>query len=160
MSPSPSMRVRRGAELIAAALFAIMFGTFLIQVFSRYVLNDPLSWTLEVCSIAYVWIVFFASATIVDLRQHITFDMVYKTGSARRRRLFAVISTAAILVMFVIGLPETIDYILFTARQHTLVLQIRMDLLYSCFGLFMVGVIIACAIRLRRLLGRSWQDGL
>jgi len=151
-------RARRCAELVAAAMFAAMFAAFMVQIVSLYVFDDPLSWTLEVCSIAYVWIVFFASATIVDLRQHITFDMLYKAGGPGRRRIFAVLATATILVMFVVGLPETIDYILFTHRQRTLILHIRMDLLYSCFGLFMLGVIIAAAVRLRRLVGRAWQD--
>ena len=53
-----------------------MFGAFVIQVVSRYVFDDPISWTIEVCSITYVWIVFFASGTIVTMRQHITFDML------------------------------------------------------------------------------------
>src|SRR5882724_6567264 len=153
-------RLRRAAELIAALLFAIMLGAFLIQVFTRYVLNDPASWTLEVCSIAYVWIVFFASAVIVDQRQHITFDMLYKSVNPRRRRIFAVISTASILVMFAVGLPGTLDYIAFMSKKYSLMLHIRMDLLYSCFGLFVIGAIVASALRLRRLFGRDWQKEL
>jgi TRAP-type C4-dicarboxylate transport system permease small subunit len=158
MRSSPLKRARRVAELVAATMFAVMFGAFLVQIFSRYVLDDPLSWTLEVCSISYVWIVFFASATIVDLRQHITFDMLYKTGRPGRQRWLAFTSTAALLAVFAAAFPETIDYIMFTARQHTLILHIRMDLVYSCFGIFMIGVIIASAVRLRRLFGHSWRD--
>ena len=66
-------KLKRGAELVAALLFAAMFGAFIIQVVSRYVFDDPVSWSLEICSITYVWIVFFASGTIVTMRQHITF---------------------------------------------------------------------------------------
>jgi TRAP-type C4-dicarboxylate transport system permease small subunit len=153
-------RLKHAAELLAALLFAIMLGAFLVQVFTRYVLNDPASWTLEVCSIAYVWIVFFASAVIVDQRQHITFDMLYKSVNPRPRRVFAVISAAIILVMFAIGLPGTIDYIAFMSKKYSLMLHIRMDLLYSCFGLFVVGAIVASALRLRRLFGRHWKKEL
>lgn len=153
-------RLRRAAELLAAAMFAVMFGAFLVQVFTRYVLDDPASWTLEVCAIAYVWIVFFASAVIVDQRQHITFDMLYKSVGASRRRVFAVVSAAVIMVMFAIGLPGTFDYIAFMAKKHSLILHIRMDLLYSCFGLFAVAAIVASAVRLRRLLGRNWKSEL
>jgi TRAP-type C4-dicarboxylate transport system permease small subunit len=159
MSRLPA-KLRRGAELIAGAMFAIMFASFLVQILTRYVLNDPLSWTLEVCSIAYVWIVFFASATIVDHHQHITFDIVYKAAPARRRRVYAVIGTAALLAVFLIGLPDTIGYIRFVSRKYTTILHIRLDLIYGCFGLFMVGVIIAGAVRLRRLLGPGWPGAL
>jgi TRAP-type C4-dicarboxylate transport system permease small subunit len=153
-------RLRRAAELIAALMFAVMFGAFLIQVFTRYVLDDPASWTLEVCSIAYVWIVFFASAVVVDQRQHITFDMLYKSVNARRRRVFAVIGAASILAMFAVGLPGTFDYIAFMAKRYSLILHIRMDLLYSCFGLFVIGAIVASFLRLRRLFGADWRKEL
>ena len=126
-------------------------------VFTRYVLDDPASWTLEVCSITYVWIVFFASATIVHPRQHITFDMLYKSVNPRRQRVLAIASTASILVMFAIGLPGTLDYIAFMSKKYSLTLHIRMDLLYSCFGLFVIGAIVASALRLRRLFGRNWE---
>jgi len=153
-------RLRRVAELISALLFAAMLAAFLIQVFTRYVLDDPASWTLEVCSITYVWIVFFASAVIVDQRQHITFDMLYKSVDPRRQRVFAIITSAVILVMFAIGLPGTLDYIAFMSKKYSLILHIRMDLLYSCFGLFAVGTIVASAVRLRRLFGRHWEKEL
>ena len=153
-------RLRRAAELIAALMFAAMFGAFLIQVFTRYVLDDPASWTLEVCSIAYVWIVFFASAAIVDQRHHITFDMLYKSVNPRRRRVFAVIAAASIVAMFAVGLPGTFDYIAFMAKRYSLILHIRMDLLYSCFGLFVIGAIVASVLRLRRLFGRDWRNEL
>ena len=163
MEPKPSnfiARLHRIAELISAALFAAMLGAFLIQVFTRYVLDDPASWTLEVCSITYVWIVFFASAVIVDQRHHITFDMLYKSVNARLRRVFAAITSAVILVIFTVGLPGTIDYIAFMSKKYSLMLHIRMDLLYSCFGLFVVGAIVASALRLRRLFGRDWKKEL
>jgi len=153
-------KLKRICELISAALFAAMFAAFLVQIFTRYVLNDPLSWTLEVCSITYVWIVFFASATIVDQRQHITFDLLYKSVRSGRQRVLAIVSCALIAVMFGLGLPGTIDYVLFAGRQHTLMLHIRLDLLYSCFALFAIGAIVAAVVRLRRLLGRDWKSQL
>src|SRR5262249_15599537 len=103
---------------------------------------------------------FFASALIVDPRQHITFDMIYKSVNPRRQRIFAIVTTATILVMFAVGLPGTVDYIAFMSKKYSLMLHIRMDLLYSCFGLFVVGAIVASAVRLRRLFGRDWEKEL
>ena len=56
-------KLKRFAELAAAAMFAAMFGAFMIQIVSRYVFNAPVSWSLEICSIAYVWVVFWSPAT-------------------------------------------------------------------------------------------------
>ncbi|HYV89792.1 MAG TPA: TRAP transporter small permease subunit [Candidatus Polarisedimenticolia bacterium] len=153
-------KLRRGAELIAASLFAVMFGAFIIQVVSRYVFDDPVSWSLEVCSITYVWIVFLASATILKPREHITFDMLYATRSAKWKRYFAIFTTACILAVFLYCLPTTIGYVIFSARHHTPIMGIRLDIIYSCFALFMIGAIIGSALRLRRLLSKSWQADL
>ena len=153
-------RLRRGAELAAALLFAAMFVAFVIQVISRYVFDDPVSWTLEICSITYVWIVFFAAGTIVAFRQHITFDMLYGSLSLRGKRAAAIFTTASVLLIFVVCLPPVLSYIHFVARMHTLVLNIRLDLIYSCFGIFMIGAIIGAAGRLWRLLGRDWRSSV
>ena len=155
-----AQRLTKGAELVAALLFAAMFGAFVIQVVSRYVFDDPVSWTLEICSITYVWIVFFAGALVVEQRQHITFDMLYKSIRPRARRIFAIINVASLAIVFAAALPGTIDYILYTGHARTLILHIRMDILYSCFGIFMVGAIVAAALRLRRLFERRWQEQL
>lgn len=153
-------KLRRGAELIAAGLFAAMFGAFIIQVVSRYVFDDPVSWSLEICSITYVWIVFLASATILKAREHITFDMLYATRSPKWKRRFAIFTTVCILAIFLYCLPTTIGYVMFSARHHTPIMGIRLDIIYSCFAIFMIGTIVGSAWRLRRLLGKSWQSDL
>ena len=62
--------------------------------------------------------------------------------------------------LFAICLPEILDYIRFVSRNHTLILNIRLDLIYSCFGIFMIGAIVGAAIRLYRLLGREWRSNI
>jgi TRAP-type C4-dicarboxylate transport system permease small subunit len=151
-------RLKRGTELVAALLFAAMFGAFIVQVVSRYVFGDPVSWTIEICSITYIWIVFLASSTILTPRQHITFDMLYSSVGPRWKRRFAIFSTASILLIFAVCLPTTIGYVLFSAHYHTLILHIRMDIIYSCFAIFMVGAIVGAAVRLRRLLSQDWTQ--
>ena len=156
----PLQRLTKGAELAAAILFAAMFGAFVIQVVSRYVFDDPVSWTLEICAITYIWIVFFGGALVVEQRQHITFDMLYKSVRPSWRRIFAIVNVASLAAVFAAALPGTIDYILYTGHARSLILHIRFDILYACFGLFMAGTIVVALLRLRRLAGRHWQDEL
>jgi hypothetical protein len=35
-----------------------------------------------------------------------------------------------------------------------------MDIIYSCFALFMIGTIVGSALRLRRLLSRDWLSDI
>jgi TRAP-type C4-dicarboxylate transport system permease small subunit len=148
------------AEYVAAAFFAVMFVTFIAQVFSRYVFDIPLSWTLEICSIAYIWVIFWSCDILLRERQHIIFDVLYLKFPPRPRRWVAIANTGAVLVLFALALPGTLDYITFLARKHTMVLHVRFDVVYACFGIFMIAAIVGAAFRLRRLLGSSWQSHL
>jgi TRAP-type C4-dicarboxylate transport system permease small subunit len=152
--------LRRGAELVAAALFATMFGAFMIQIVSRYVFNHPVQWSLELCSLGYIWLVFWSSDLLVEERQHIRFDLLYGRMPPRPRRAVAITNTAALGLVFLAGLPWSLEYISFMGRRSTLVLHIPLDIAYACFGVFMIAVIVNAAIRLKRLLGPTWQQYL
>lgn len=152
--------LHRGAELISAGLFAVMFGGFMVQVFSRYVLNDPIVWTLELCSLAYVWGVCFTAGALVREREHIAFDMLYQHVRPVPRRRLAIAISGLITLLFLAGLPGTIDFVLFMGRMRTLDLRIPFDIVFSCFVLFLLLSVLFGLVRLRRLLGPNWREEL
>ena len=39
-----------------------------------------------------------------------------------------------------------------------MLLHLRMDLVYACFGIFLIAVIAGAALRLRGLAGARWRD--
>jgi TRAP-type C4-dicarboxylate transport system permease small subunit len=151
------LRWKRFAELAAAAMFFVMFLSFMAQILSRYVFNAPLSWTLEICSIAYIWVIFWSCDILVSERQHIIFDVLYQKFPPAPRRAVAIANTAVVGVTFLAALPGTLDYIAFLARRHTMVLHAPLDIVYSCFGIFMIAAIVSATLRLRRLLSSSWK---
>ena len=153
-------KLKRGAELIAAASFALMFGAFMIQIVSRYIFNAPVSWSLEICSIGYIWIVFWTCDILLHERQHIIFDVLYVKFPPRWRRVVGIANTATLGLVFLAALPTVLEYLSFLGRRKTMILRLPMDVVYSCFGIFMIAVVIGAALRLRRLFGKSWQQNL
>jgi TRAP-type C4-dicarboxylate transport system permease small subunit len=151
---------RHLSEGVAASAFLLMFAAFMIQIVSRYVLNMPVAWSLELCSVAYVWIVFWSSNTLLHERQHIVFDVLFNAFPPAPRRALAVVNTLALGLIFLAAIPGVFDYILFMGRRDTMLLKIPMDLVYSCFAVFMVMVVVGAAIRLRRLAGAQWREHL
>ena len=147
-------------EGVAAAAFALMFAAFTIQVLSRYVLNMPVAWSLELCSIAYVWVVFWSCDLLVSERQQIVFDVIYQAIRPNTRRWIAIFNTATLAVLFLAALPGTLEYIWFLRRRASMMLQIPMHLVYLCFAVFMIAVVVGAVLRLRRLSGASWQQHL
>lgn len=148
------------ADAIGAALFLTAFGGFVIQVFWRYVLNDPLRWTEEVVMIAFIWTVFWAAAVMVPIRGHVSFDIVYEAVRPRTRRTFQIISMVAIIVAFAMLVPPLFDYLDFLQRKKSAVLRLQMHWIYGCYALFVIGFLIQAAYRLALLLSRRWETAI
>lgn len=152
--------VSKVAEIFCVLGFAALFSLFVLQVFYRYVLNDPLSWSQEVAGILYVWIVCVGAATIVKERDHVSFDLFYEAVKPNVRRVFALLGTGLILVVLVSVLYGNYDYIEFTARQKSPTLRLPMTVVFSAFGVFMLLLIINSAIRIVRLMRGDWDKEL
>ncbi len=151
--------LRARADNVAVALLAAMFTAFLIQIFTRYVINYPLGWTLEVCVTTWLWLVFWGAAFIVEERDHVRFDVLYQWVGNRTRRIFALVSAAALLAGFAASFPASIDYITFYKIKKSTVLGIRLDIVFSVYALFAAAVILRSAVQLVQILrGRPLES--
>ena len=63
-------------RVFAVALFAALFITVLLQVFTRYALGLPLPWTEEVARYLLIWTTFIAAAYVGARRLHIAVDLL------------------------------------------------------------------------------------
>jgi TRAP-type C4-dicarboxylate transport system permease small subunit len=152
--------LRQGAEHVGQLLFAVMFGAFLLQIFSRYLMPDPLPWTDEVALIAFLWLVFWAGGLILGDRDQVRFDIVVQALPPRTRRMAAALGHLLIVVLFGAALPTILDYIAFLWREKTPVLQIPLDWVYACFGLALIAIVLRALRRLAGLAGPRWRDHL
>jgi TRAP-type C4-dicarboxylate transport system permease small subunit len=150
-------RLKDVAAWLAAVGFAVMFAAFIVQIFSRYVLNDPTAWTQEVTLICYVWVVFWTAAFLLEERDQITFDMLVMAAPIPVRRWLAVVCAILVAVAFAIALPGTFDWIRFMRFEKSPVLGLRYDWLYSIFVLFCCAVVLRALLRARRLVSQSWK---
>ncbi|MEM6383087.1 MAG: TRAP transporter small permease [Pseudomonadota bacterium] len=140
-----SLWVTRSTEFIAASLLAAMFITFLLQIFSRYVLQTPFGWTLELCLILWVWIVFFGCAFLVREKDHVTFDILYLATPRRAQRVLALVSAGAIAVGMLWAFLPTWDYIDFLKIRRTSTVRnplsgdkIPLRTIFSVYAVFML----------------------
>ncbi len=149
---------RRLADWFACALFAAVFLIFNYKIFTRYFEHDEAVWADEILVILFIWIVFWANAFLVRDREQITFDLAYRLVPPAAQRAVAFIRLLLIGGIFAAALPGSLGYIRFLWREHTPVLDLPLDLVYSCFGLFLVAVIVRAGAGAVRLLGPRWRD--
>ncbi|MGL4440843.1 MAG: TRAP transporter small permease [Bosea sp. (in: a-proteobacteria)] len=134
-------RLRLVALDIAAIMLGALFVIFLIQIAARYVFNAPLAWTLEACLTLWLWVVFWSGAFVLREKDHVRFDVLYDAVGPRFRRGFALITAAAIAGGFLAALPATWNYIDFYQIKRSSVLGIRLDVVFSIYGIF-AGVLV------------------
>lgn len=142
----------RSAQSIVAAMLAAMFIAFLLQIFSRYVLNSPFGWTLELCLTLWIWIVFFGNAFVVRHDDHVTFDIFYLAAPRKIRRVLALASAAAIVIGMIWSFLPTWDYIDFMRMRRTSTIvnpitdqKIPLRTIFSVYAIFMVAVAVRYA---------------
>jgi len=133
--------LRRRAENVAVALLFTMFSCFIIQIFYRYVLNDPVGWTEEVIVVSWLWTVLWGAAFIVGEAEEIRFDIIYTHISEHSRRVFTVITGIALIVLYSVSLPAAYRYVSFMRVEHSAYLRVPIDLLYSVYIFFSVACI-------------------
>lgn len=148
----------RGTEAVAAAMLAAMFITFLLQIFSRYVMGAAFGWTLELCLVLWVWLVFWGNAFIVRDRDHVTFDILYLAVPRGPRRIFALVSAVAIAVALLASLLPTWDWIDFLRIKKSATLKVPMRTIYSIYGLFLVVVSLRALWSIVQVLRRGPPD--
>src|SRR4029079_3776159 len=84
--------LRRWAEHVAAAMLAVMFAAFIVQIVFRYAFNFPIGWTSERTVTTWLWVVLWGAAFVLREREEIRFDLIYAAAGARSRRGMVIVS--------------------------------------------------------------------
>ncbi len=149
---------RRLADNVAVGLLTALCACFMIQIVSRYVFNHPLGWTIEACLILWLWLVFWGCGLLVPNRDHVRFDVFTATAPSEARRVAAIVGGIFIVVTFLWALPASIDFISFMGIERSGTLRIPLNIVFSVFGLFAVGVIVRQGWYLWKLLRGADPD--
>lgn len=101
-------RVDRLLEGVLVVLMASLVLTVLWQVFTRFVLHDPSSWTEELARFALVWVGLLGASHAAGKRLHLAIDLLPRHLAGRRRAgleltLAAVVGVFAVAVLGVGG---------------------------------------------------------
>lgn len=139
-------------DSVAVALLTAMFIVFILQIFSRYVLNAPIGWTVEACLLCWLFLVFWGCAFNVNDHQHVRFDILYEAAPVRLRKVFSIISAVAIIAGFAVSFKPTLDFVSFMKIESTSLLKFRFDYVFAIYIVFSVGVMIRYGQRILAIL--------
>ena len=144
--------LRRRAENIAAAMIAVMFFAFLVQIVFRYFFNFPVGWASELSVVLWLWLVLWGAAFVVKEREEIRFDLLTELAGRRGRIAMGIVAALALLVLYGLSVKPSFDYVSFMKVEKSSYLKVRMDWLFSIYVVFLIAVIL-------RYLWLLWQQG-
>lgn len=114
-----------------------MFLCFILQVFMRYVMGDPVGWTVEVCVIAWLWVILWGQSISAREEDEIRFDILYASVSPKLRRGFRVVFAALLVGIYAVALPAHWDFVSFMKIQETSYLDIPFNWVFAVLIIFM-----------------------
>lgn len=118
--------------------FVVLFVVFILQVFYRYFLNNPLTWPPEIISIAFIWTTVLGACYAHRKADHVNFSLLYDRLPPLWQLIFRLIGNSFIAVAFIIALKPTYDYIIFMGFKKSTVLKIPFDYISFPYLIFLL----------------------
>lgn len=125
--------LNKSLEIFLVALMSILVIDVLWQVFSRYVLNSPSSFTDELAGYLLIWVGVLGAAYVAGRKEHLAIDiLIQRSPPERQRRLLyfirSLIFLFALFVMVIGGI--VLMYTRFLLGVKSAALQLPMGYVY------------------------------
>jgi len=126
-------RLNRGLEVFLVVLMSVLVIDVLWQVFSRYLLSSPSSFTDELAGFLLIWVGVLGAAYVAGRKEHLAIDiLVQRSPPARQRILKYLIHTLILLFalfVMVIG-GASLVYTRFVLEVKSAALQLPLGYVY------------------------------
>ena len=127
---------------IPVAMFVIMFVTFVMQIFFRYIVRQPLAWAYEVTVSCYLWLVILGACYAQREHAHVTFTLITDKMPIRGRAFCTFLGSLMIGFAFVWAFVPSCRFVSMMAMQRTSMLKIGLNIVYGPFIAFLALMIL------------------
>jgi len=147
---------------LAVIIFSALIVSIFLEVFFRYVLNNPSPELFELSIYCFVWVIYLGGALATRYNQHVRFDLIYRSLPEKARRMldiaFNLLTNGVLLVL----LYPSIRYTIQVYPIKALALRVPWTFLLMVFPIFVTLVIIhnftAIVKDILRLAGREIKE--
>ena len=116
---------------IVGTTLGLVVLVMLLAVWTRYVMNDPVSWTEQLSRILFVWMTFLGAAVLYRRAQHIAIDYFTTLMPDRLARILRFTNEVAMLLLFLILLVYGAGLVRSTISQTYGALDISPAVFYA-----------------------------
>ena len=130
--------LQKTSNFLTASMLAVLFFTFLFQIFSAFSVRD---------------------------KDHVTFDIFYFATPKKVQLIFSIISAIGIILIMGLSFLPTIDYIDWMKMRSTTTVKIPLigkkiplNIIFSVYGIFLISLIIRYVWKLFQLIRFGLPD--
>lgn len=121
--------------------FVVLFLAFILQVVSRYVFNNPLTWTNDLIVVSFSWLVILGACYTMRKHGHVQFTLLYDLYPPKLAAALRLLGNLLIIVPFALLLVPSVRFAIFQSYQKTAALRINLFWVFIPFAYFLLSII-------------------
>lgn len=149
-------------KYINITVMFLMFAILIIQVFTRKLLNDPLSWPEELSLVAMIWITFFGAYQCTVEGSHLKMDFLQDKLAGKQKIAVTILAKGIVIWFLGVTCYWGFDFIQQTGNTKMPVSGIPMLvpywIIWTSFFLMMVDYVIQVVMHVKELIGRKVKE--
>lgn len=118
-------------ERLVMAMLAIDVLLVILQVFTRYVIKSPLSWTEQVARYLFIWMMLLGIPIMFHRKIFMAFDLLQDALSLKGKRILSFIITVSICIFALFFLKSSLHLCLSTRGRRTAGIEIPLYFIYG-----------------------------
>ena len=141
------------SEGIPMLSFVIVFVTFMMTIFTRYVVRVAIPWSYEVSILGYMYCMFFGSGIALKRDEHVVFSLLYDKLPPLGQFLCKLIYNVALIALIAIVFTPCLNSLM-ASTMKTGILKMPYKVVFAPF----MWMIFECAFRCLFYIKQSWDE--
>ena len=138
--------VEKGLDTLVTAMMIVMGVSIVIQVFARYVLNNPTGWSEELARYLFVWITMLGSAVVLNRGKHVEVGYIIERASPKVQKILGLVAQLGVFIFLSVLLVSGIGLTGVGHRQVSAAMEVPMSFMYAALpagAFFMIFFLVA-----------------
>ncbi|MBP1776200.1 MAG: C4-dicarboxylate transport system (Permease small protein) [candidate division NC10 bacterium] len=124
-------RITWAVEVVSILLVLILAGLVSAQVFMRYIMDAPLTWSEEAARITFIWVTFIGAGLAFQRRENLRIQLLPDVLPLRPRLWLRLVIYAVEVAFMGLVLYESIPLLWRLYPAHTPALDLTQDVFYG-----------------------------
>ena len=141
------------SEGVPMVAFLVVFITFMMTIFCRYVLRFAIPWSYEVSILGYMYCMFFGSGIALKRDEHVVFSLLYDKLPPIGQLICKLVYNAVLVVLIAIIFTPCLNSLM-ASTMKTGILKMPYKVVFAPF----LWMLFECAFRCMFYMKASWDE--